>query len=30
MSLPLHPGLSDQDVAAVVEAVLDVVQTYRR
>ena len=30
ISLPLHPGLSDQDVADVVEAVLDVVQTYRR
>ena len=30
LSLPLHPGLSDQDVADVIEAVLDVVQTYRR
>jgi dTDP-4-amino-4,6-dideoxygalactose transaminase len=30
LSLPLHPGLTDQDVADVIEAVLDVVQTYRR
>jgi dTDP-4-amino-4,6-dideoxygalactose transaminase len=30
LSLPLHPGLSDQDVADVIDAVLDVVQTYRR
>jgi dTDP-4-amino-4,6-dideoxygalactose transaminase len=30
LSLPLHPGLSDQDVSDVVEAVLDVVRTYRR
>ena len=30
MSLPLHPGLTDQDVTDVIEAVLDVVQTYRR
>jgi dTDP-4-amino-4,6-dideoxygalactose transaminase len=30
LSLPLHPGLTDQDVTDVIEAVLDVVQTYRR
>jgi dTDP-4-amino-4,6-dideoxygalactose transaminase len=30
LSLPLHPGLSDQDVSDVIEAVLDVVQTHRR
>jgi dTDP-4-amino-4,6-dideoxygalactose transaminase len=30
LSLPLHPGLTDQDVADVIDAVLDVVQTYRR
>jgi len=30
VSLPLHPRLSDQDVADVIEAVLDVVHTYRR
>ena len=30
ISLPLHPGLTDQDVADVIEAVLDVVQTHRR
>jgi dTDP-4-amino-4,6-dideoxygalactose transaminase len=30
MSLPLHPRLSDQDVADVVEAVGDVVRQYRR
>lgn len=30
LSLPLHPGLSDQDVADVIDAVLDVVQTHRR
>lgn len=30
MSLPLHPGLTDQDVSDVIDAVLDVVQTYRR
>ena len=30
ISLPLHPGLTDQDVSDVIEAVLDVVQTYRR
>ncbi|HET9387355.1 MAG TPA: DegT/DnrJ/EryC1/StrS family aminotransferase [Gemmatimonadales bacterium] len=30
LSLPLHPGLTDQDVADVIEAVLDVAQTYRR
>ena len=30
LSLPLHPGLTDQDVSDVIDAVLDVVQTYRR
>jgi len=30
VSLPLHPRLSDQDVADVIEAVLDVVHVYRR
>jgi dTDP-4-amino-4,6-dideoxygalactose transaminase len=30
LSLPLHPGLSDNDVADVCEAVLDVVETFRR
>jgi dTDP-4-amino-4,6-dideoxygalactose transaminase len=30
LSLPLHPGLTDQDVGDVVDAVLDVVQTYKR
>lgn len=30
VSLPLHPGLSDQDVADVIEAVLEVVKKYRR
>lgn len=30
ISLPLHPGLSDHDVADVIEAVLDVVRSYRR
>jgi dTDP-4-amino-4,6-dideoxygalactose transaminase len=30
LSLPLHPRLSDQDVADVIEAVLDVVATHRR
>jgi dTDP-4-amino-4,6-dideoxygalactose transaminase len=30
ISLPLHPGLSDQDVDEVIEAVLDVVRVYRR
>jgi dTDP-4-amino-4,6-dideoxygalactose transaminase len=30
LSLPLHPRLSDQDVADVVEAVLDVVNAFRR
>lgn len=29
-SLPLHPGLSSQDTADIIEAVLDVVNTYRR
>src|SRR5205814_1142068 len=30
LSLPLHPGLSDRDVADVIAAVLDVARTYRR
>ncbi|MGE5482443.1 MAG: DegT/DnrJ/EryC1/StrS family aminotransferase [Bacteroidota bacterium] len=30
LSLPLHPGLSDQDIADVIEAVLDVARTHRR
>jgi dTDP-4-amino-4,6-dideoxygalactose transaminase len=30
LSLPLHPQLSRQDVADVSEAVLDVVETFRR
>jgi len=30
ISLPLNPRLSDQDVASVIEAVRDVVRTYRR
>ena len=30
ISLPLNPRLSDQDVADVIDAVLDVVQRYRR
>jgi dTDP-4-amino-4,6-dideoxygalactose transaminase len=30
ISLPLHAGLSDQDVSDVYEAVLDVAQAYRR
>jgi dTDP-4-amino-4,6-dideoxygalactose transaminase len=30
ISLPLNPGLSDQDVADVIDAVRDVVRTYRR
>jgi len=30
ISLPLNPRLSDQDVADVIEAVRDVVRTYRR
>jgi dTDP-4-amino-4,6-dideoxygalactose transaminase len=30
VSLPIHPGLSDDDVADVIEAVRDVVETYRR
>jgi dTDP-4-amino-4,6-dideoxygalactose transaminase len=30
LSLPLHPGLTDQDVGDVIDAVLDVVQTHRR
>jgi dTDP-4-amino-4,6-dideoxygalactose transaminase len=29
LSLPLHPGLTDQDVRDVIEAVLDVVRTFR-
>ena len=30
LSLPLNPRMSDDDVAAVIEAVLDIVKTYRR
>jgi dTDP-4-amino-4,6-dideoxygalactose transaminase len=30
ISLPLNPRLSDQDVADVIDAVRDVVRTYRR
>jgi dTDP-4-amino-4,6-dideoxygalactose transaminase len=30
LSLPLHPRLTDRDVTDVIEAVLDVVRTYRR
>jgi len=30
LSLPLHPRLSDDDVADVIDAVLDVAQTNRR
>lgn len=30
LSLPLYPGLQDQDVADVIEAVLDIVRLYRR
>src|SRR5205807_2387829 len=30
LRLPLHPGLSDRDVADVIAAVLDVARTYRR
>ena len=30
LSLPLHPGLTDQDVSDVIDAVLDVVHTHRR
>src|SRR5204862_6928882 len=30
LSLPLHPGLSDRDVADVIAAVLDVARTHRR
>ena len=30
LSLPLNPRLSDQDVADVIEAVLDIVRTHRR
>lgn len=30
LSLPLHPNLSDADVADVIETVLDVVRVYRR
>jgi dTDP-4-amino-4,6-dideoxygalactose transaminase len=29
-SLPLHPRLTDEDVADVIEAVLDVANTFRR
>ena len=30
LSLPLHPGMTDQEVADVAEAVLDVVRSFRR
>lgn len=30
LSLPLHPKLTDRDVSDVIEAVLDIVHTYRR
>jgi dTDP-4-amino-4,6-dideoxygalactose transaminase len=30
LSLPLHPRLTDDDVADVIQAVLDVVQSHRR
>ncbi len=30
LSIPLHPGLTDEDVADVVDAVLDVVRVHRR
>ncbi|HEU4588120.1 MAG TPA: DegT/DnrJ/EryC1/StrS family aminotransferase, partial [Gemmatimonadales bacterium] len=30
ITLPLHPGLSDRDVADVIDAVRDVARTYRR
>ena len=30
LSLPLHPGLDDQDVADVIEAVLDTVRSHQR
>ncbi|HHY93425.1 MAG TPA: DegT/DnrJ/EryC1/StrS aminotransferase family protein, partial [Firmicutes bacterium] len=30
ISLPLNPRLTDEDVADVIEAVLDVVKTFRR
>ena len=30
ISLPLHPGLTDQDVGDVIDAVLDVSRTFRR
>jgi hypothetical protein len=30
ISLPLHPGLGDQDVTDVIDAVLDVARTFRR
>ena len=30
LSLPLHPGLSNQDVTDVIDAVLDVAHTFRR
>lgn len=30
ISLPLHPGLTDQDVGDVIEAVVEVATTYRR
>jgi dTDP-4-amino-4,6-dideoxygalactose transaminase len=30
LSLPLHPGLTDADVADVTEAALDIAQAHRR
>jgi hypothetical protein len=30
LSLPLHAGLADHEVADVIDAVLDVVRTFRR
>jgi dTDP-4-amino-4,6-dideoxygalactose transaminase len=30
LSLPLHPGLTDTDVADVTEAVLDIARAHRR
>jgi dTDP-4-amino-4,6-dideoxygalactose transaminase len=29
LSLPLNPGMTDRDVGDVIEAVLDVVRSYR-
>ncbi|MBP8973525.1 MAG: DegT/DnrJ/EryC1/StrS aminotransferase family protein [Anaerolineae bacterium] len=30
ISLPLHPGLSDEDVGDVIAAVMDVVEQFRQ